>query len=74
MPATEGLNAMPQPERLPEPLNEEIVRGLPDTGPVVMINFLRFHPLSFFPTIAAVLDTAFGWFVVEQDMQIVALG
>ncbi len=34
------------PMSLPEPLNEEIVRGLPDHGPVVMINFLRFHERS----------------------------
>jgi uncharacterized protein (DUF1330 family) len=31
---------------LPTPLNEAIVRDLPDHGPVVMINFLRFRDRS----------------------------
>lgn len=30
----------------PTELNEDIVRGLPDNGPVVMINYLRFHERS----------------------------
>jgi uncharacterized protein (DUF1330 family) len=31
---------------LPTPLNEDLVRGLPDNGPVVMVNFLRFRERS----------------------------
>ncbi len=30
----------------PKDLNEDFVRGLPDTGPVVMINMLRFRETS----------------------------
>ncbi|MDB5479356.1 MAG: hypothetical protein JWO83_409 [Caulobacteraceae bacterium] len=30
----------------PQGLNEDFVRGLPDTGPVVMVNLLRFKPAS----------------------------
>jgi uncharacterized protein (DUF1330 family) len=31
---------------LPTPLNETLVRDLPDNGPVVMVNFLRFRERS----------------------------
>jgi uncharacterized protein (DUF1330 family) len=31
---------------LPKPLNEALVRSLPDTGPVVMVNLLRFRKRS----------------------------
>ena len=37
---------MSTPQPLPKPLNEDLVRSLPDHGPVVMVNLLRFHETS----------------------------
>ncbi len=37
---------MSTPQPLPKPLNEDLVRSLPDHGPVVMVNLLRFHAKS----------------------------